>query len=387
MPATPDPSPVVCLTDVFDGAALQSGGPVLTGIARDGDSVTIQFDLSDRTWSSFSTFVASGAGYDLAWRCRPASVYHLGYACFGLRALPVSPTLGTLRLNFNSPSVWPMTKTDPSPTPTSHEGDRTDGLYGQPDLYDILHGPDTEWEVRGLFRIARRFLGPRDPATMRWLEPACGTGRYLRIAAKRGVRVVGFDRSPEMISYAQARMKDLGVSRRANLFVGDMVGFEAHVKPASIDLAFNLINTIRHLPSDRAMLAHLAGIRAVTKPNGVVVVGISLSAYGKEEAQEDIWRGKRGRIEVTQIVNYEPAEDGPGKRKEMVYSHMLVRGPKGDAHFDDAYGLRSYDLRQWREITSRAGLECIAVIDEQGQDIEIREPGYAIHAFRAKPSP
>lgn len=271
-------------------------------------------------------------------------------------------------------------------TATSHAIDRVDGIYGQPELYDILHQPDTEWEVRGLFKIARRFLGPRDPATMRWLEPACGTGRYLRLAAKKGVRVVGFDRSPEMITYAKARLKEIGASRRANLFVGDMVGFESEVKPASIDMAFNLINTIRHLPSDKAILAHLAGVRTVLKPGGVLIVGISLSAYGKEVPEEDVWRGKRGHVEVTQIVNYEPAENGsgPGKRIEMVYSHMLVRTPKGDSHHDDTYGLRSYDLAQWRTTVSRAGFERLATIDEHGEDVEIREPGYAIHVLKPR---
>ncbi len=269
---------------------------------------------------------------------------------------------------------------------TTHEIDRIDGLYGQPELYDILHEPDTAWEVGGLFKIARRFLGPRDPATMHWLEPACGTGRYLRLASKKGVRVVGFDRSPEMVRYAKARLKELGTSRRAKLFVGDMVGFDAELKPASIDMAFNLINTIRHLPSDRAMLAHLKGVRSVLKPGGIYAVGISLSAYGREEPDEDIWRGKRGRVEVTQIINFEPASNGagPGSRIEMVYSHMMVRTPKGEAHHDDVYGLRSYDMAQWRSIISRAGLERAATIDEHGEDVELHEPGYAIHVLKAR---
>lgn len=267
---------------------------------------------------------------------------------------------------------------------TSHAIDSVAGLYGQPELYDILHQPDTEWEVRGLFKIARRFLGPRDPAAMRWLEPACGTARYLRQATRKGVRVVGFDRSPDMINYANARIKELGATRRANLFVGDMVGFEERVKPGTIDLAFNLINTIRHLPSDRAMLAHLKGIQSVLKPGGFYIVGISLSAYGKEEPDEDIWRGKRGRVEVTQLVNFEPASNdaGPKSRMEMVYSHMMVRTPKGHAHYDDVYALRSYDLAQWRAIVGRAGFDIVATIDEQGDDIEVREPGYAIHVLK-----
>lgn len=274
----------------------------------------------------------------------------------------------------------------PSPTPTQAK-DKLDGLYGEPAIYDILHTPHTSWEVGGLVQIAQRFLGAeREPSSMTWLEPACGTGRYLREAARKGVRVVGFDRSEAMIAYALERIAKIGPKKKPHLFVGDMVGFESQIKPASVDMAFNLINTIRHLPSDKAMLEHFAGIRAALKPGGIYVVGISLSAYGREQPDEDVWSGKRGRVHVTQIVNYEPASNGtgPGSRVEMVYSHMMVQKPSGLTHYDDSYGLRSYNLAQWRSIVSRGGFERIATIDELGEDVMVLEPGYALHVLRPK---
>jgi SAM-dependent methyltransferase len=273
-----------------------------------------------------------------------------------------------------------------SPALASHGPDRVDTLYGEPELYDILHAPDTPWEVQGLFKIARRFLGPRKPESMRWLEPACGSGRYLRLAAKKGVRVVGFDRAPAMIDYARARMKELGASRRATLFVGDMVGFETEFKPSSIDMAFNLINTIRHLPSDRDMIAHFRGLASVLKPRGVAIVGISLSSYGNELPDEDVWRAKRGRTEITQIASYIPAPGGKGAsgRTERVHSHLMVRTPAGVSHHDDSYGLRAYDLKQWRSIIARAGFHTIATIDEHGEDHPVREPGYALHVLQPR---
>lgn len=44
----------------------------------------------------------------------------------------------------------------------------------------------------------------------------------------------------------------------ARIFRADMTDFSRHVPPASIDFAFNPINTVRHLQSDRAMLATFA---------------------------------------------------------------------------------------------------------------------------------
>ena len=274
-----------------------------------------------------------------------------------------------------------------APDSAQQPSDRVEHLYGKPEVYDILHAPDTPWEVGGLFRIARRFLGPREPSPMRWLEPACGSGRYLRLAAKQGVRVVGFDREPEMIAYASGKLRESGVSvgrgRAADLFVGDMVGFESRVRARSIDMAFNLINTIRHLPSDRAMLEHLRGIAAVLRPGGVYVVGISLSSYGNEEPDEDVWRGRRGKTEVTQIVSYTPAPGGraAAARSERVHSHLMVKSRGVVAHHDDTYNLRAYDTKQWRSIIRRSGFGLTATIDEQGEDHTPREPGYCLYVL------
>ena len=47
----------------------------------------------------------------------------------------------------------------------------------------------------------------------------------------------------------------------------------------SIDAAFNPVNTIRHLESDRAMLRHFAQMADIMKPGAIYVVGVSLIDY------------------------------------------------------------------------------------------------------------
>ena len=78
------------------------------------------------------------------------------------------------------------------------------GLYTDPAVYDILHARGTAAEVDGLERMAARVRSGR--ARQTWLEPACGTARYLRLAARRGRRTVGFDLSPVMIATPTARI-------------------------------------------------------------------------------------------------------------------------------------------------------------------------------------
>lgn len=256
-------------------------------------------------------------------------------------------------------------------------------FYASPSIYDILHTPGTAGEVDGLLRLARRFL-PSRPLTI--LEPACGTGRYLRVLAGRGHRVIGFDREPAMVAYAAARLRHHG--RRARIFEADMesCGDSGRLAPRCVDLAFTPINSIRHLPTDSAMLAHFQQIARVLKPTGLYAVGVSITAYGLEQPSEDLWQGARGPCRVKQLVQYLPAPGGKAARArdETVVSHMTVRTPTRTRHIDSTYTLRAYDLAQWRRLIDRSPLGIAAIVDELGGDLAIFPPGYAIFILRAR---
>lgn len=257
-------------------------------------------------------------------------------------------------------------------------------FYFMPLVYDILHEPGTAAEVRGLRNIARRFVTSKPSAARTWLEPACGTGRYLRAAARHGIRTIGFDLAPEMVSYAQSRVPS------ADIFRATMQSFARHVPKASVGFAFNMINTIRHLPSDRAMLEHFRDIARVLAPGGVYVVGISLTSYANEIPTEDIWIGKRGGIQVRQVVQYIPPESrrGPRARHEACICHMTITKRSGrrveEEDLDFTYHLRCYNLEQWHKLIERSPLRVLATIDERGKDLPPAEPGYSIFVLTAR---
>jgi SAM-dependent methyltransferase len=287
------------------------------------------------------------------------------------------------------------------PRPRAHTAEHAD-FYASPAIYDILHTPGTAREVAALERLARRFLG-RGPWSI--LEPACGTGRYLRLLAAHGHTAIGFDRDPGMVAYAAARLARFP---SAHVFQADMESFadairapargsarsapradrrgRSAVKPGTIDLAFTPINSIRHLHSDRDMLAHFGQVARVLKPAGIYAVGISLTAYGLEEPSEDLWQGARGPCRVRQLVQYLPAPGGPGRhaRDEAVISHMTVRTPGRTRHIDSTYTLRAYDLAQWRRLIARSPLEIAAIVDESGRDLTPAPPGYAVFILTTK---
>lgn len=240
------------------------------------------------------------------------------------------------------------------------------GFYDDPAWYDILHTPGTASEVSGLEIMHERFA-PR--TRMRhWLEPACGTGRYLRVAAARGVRTTGVDLSARMLEYARASFDRRGL--RGAFIESGMESFDVRTEH---HMAFCLINSVRHLMTDRAMLAHFRSIFAALRARGVYVLGVSLSDPGREMPSEDVWKARRGSCEVHQLVNYLPADGVSGERgrRELVISHLRVTTPSRVRVLDHTYALRTYTPRQWASLLRRAGVEIRAIVDERGGDLPI----------------
>ncbi|CAG0993628.1 hypothetical protein PHYC_02437 [Phycisphaerales bacterium] len=263
-------------------------------------------------------------------------------------------------------------------------------FYSIPRLYDILHARGTAHDVQTARGLQSRFV-PRRPGPSTWLEPACGTGRYLRYASRRGIHGVGFDISRPMINFARRAKRGPLLSRvrkRGSLtfFTARMEDFDrTHALPP-IDLAYNPINTIRHLTSDRAMVDHFRAVASVLRPGAVYLVGISLCAYGLESPTEDVWIGREGATRVVQVAQYLPATGSRGEaaRAERVISHLTVTRGRREHHINSTYALRSYDLAQWEEIIDRAGLDVVGVTDGDGHHAVPMGPGYFLYVLRPR---
>lgn len=234
--------------------------------------------------------------------------------------------------------------------------------YDHPLWYDILHTPGTAAEVEGFVHIAKRFLrrpSARRGRPLRWLEPACGSGRYLRALAQRGAQPVGFDANPAMIEFARRSIARR--SLRATLFTADLTHFE--LTPRA-DLAFCTINTLRHLPTDGAMIRHFEAVDRALHPGAVYIVGLGLHRSGVERESEDVWTGARGRCRVTQLIQYLPPP--LRSRKETVINQLLVETPTAEHHLSGSYALRTYTLAQWLALLARTNWRILAACDEAG---------------------
>jgi len=271
-------------------------------------------------------------------------------------------------------------------------------FYQDPAVYDILHAKGTAAEVDGLESIVMRYVRTRS-RRQTWLEPACGTGRYLRVALSRGTRVIGVDTSRTMLDYAAKRLAKIDPAGKDwTLIQGDMehLGQKSSARgnpaiaPASVDFAFNPINSIRHLDSDSAMLDHFESIARALKPGGVYAVGLSLAAYGLEQETEDVWLGKRGACTVRQTAQYIPpsvehsSNPAPSQRFETVISHLEITRPSGTEHQDSTYRLRTYSRDEWMRLLDRSAMQLVETVDEDGDPISLAAPGYGIWILKPR---
>ena len=112
------------------------------------------------------------------------------------------------------------------------------------------------------------------------------------------------------------------------------------------------------------------------------MVGLSLAHYGHEGPSEDVWKGGRGSLRVTQIVQFEPGT--AADRTEQVYSHLMIERGGVVEHRDSLYALRTYNLQEWQSLVGRSAMELVGCVDEQGRDMDVADGCYRLFVLRKR---
>lgn len=256
-------------------------------------------------------------------------------------------------------------------------------------MYDALHTPGTADELNALERIARRFVlgGRGDPRALRWLEPCCGTGRFLRLLARRRARVAGVELDAVVAAFANERLGPRGRTR-ARAVVGDMCRLDALPFPRGLgppfDVAFSPHNSIRHCASPADLRRHLAAMAAVLRPRGIYAVGVGLQRPGEAIVGEDVHKARRGGLVVHNVCQYfeAPPAGRAHPRRERIVSFTTVTTGRGAARrrrtIESSYDLLCIDPAMWRAALRSAGMVELAIVDdERGADLPADRTDYA----------
>ena len=229
-----------------------------------------------------------------------------------------------------------------------------ESIYDHPKYYDLVFGADCAAEVK--FILGCGDLYSTRPV-QRLFEPACGTGRLLFALARRGYDVGGLDLNPKAVEFCNQRFARHDMPESA--FVADMADFRIQRR---YDVAFNTINSFRHLASEAAARAHLVCMGNAVRIGGLYLLGIHLTPSEVPPSETESWSARRGHLSINTHM-WTNARDTK-KRVERFGIQFDVHRPSGSFRIADELVLRSYTPKQMNRLIDSAGCwETIATYD------------------------
>ena len=226
---------------------------------------------------------------------------------------------------------------------------QTPGLYASAEIYDVAFGWDLTLELDFLEQCWS-VHGPG--AVRRVLEPACGTGRLLEAIARRGYDVVGYDRSPEMVSYASKRLGPWG----GRVFRGDMTSFRPSGR---FDAAINLVNSIGYLLEDADFLAHLSCLARGLREGGLYIVQLNYAGEPPELATFGPWGNRRGDLSTT--LTWTVLREDPDHKRSHQRGRVTARRSSDRVVIEEDHTLRLWTQEDFDRLVARSAFELVAV--------------------------
>jgi SAM-dependent methyltransferase len=207
--------------------------------------------------------------------------------------------------------------------------------YDYPHYYDIGFQACTNLDANFIEAACRKYCRFE---VRRILEPACGSGRLITEFAARGYQVTGFDLNQRALTYLRQRLARRRLDAQA--FEAEMSVFRVG---HSVDAAYCMLNTFRHLLSEQAARAHLECIASSLRLGGIYIVGMNLLPSVAAR-----WTERRGNTKVT--VTERVLGIDYRRRIEHVEACMTANRGSKETRLRHEYELRTYTRRQFRRL-------------------------------------
>jgi ubiquinone/menaquinone biosynthesis C-methylase UbiE len=194
------------------------------------------------------------------------------------------------------------------------------------------------------------------------LELGCGTGRVTMPLAREGVRLVGVDRSSEMLARARRRVVRQRNGRKPDLVRADIrtLPFPAN----SFPMAIAPYGILQSLLSDRDLKATLAELARVVSPDGMFALELvaDLPSWGEYSRQVSM-RGRRspGGTHVTLV---ESVRQDRAKRLTIFDQEFVERRGRQIRRTTFALTFRTLSVPQMSRRLVAAGFEVEAVLGD-----------------------
>ena len=221
-------------------------------------------------------------------------------------------------------------------------------------LYDLQHNGDPLLDAERDFfvEVMRRDGG-------RVIDLGCGTGRILVPAAKRGIDIVGCDRSEPFLARARERAAAEGV--RVPIVRCDLS--EAALGVECFDIAFTAFRTFDHVVDDDPRASFMEAVFDALKPGGAFWVNVANpdplaleSAVGQKVLMRDdlVDEASKRRIVWWGVSHFDP---NTRLIFESAQYDFLDETGRIDASYYFPFLMRWTPAEEFADLAERAGFE------------------------------
>jgi len=242
-----------------------------------------------------------------------------------------------------------------SPEPKVPQG--WQGWDAYADFYDWENAQTLDRrDVRFWKQMALRAGGPV-------LELGCGTGRVTIPVARAGARVVGVDRSAEMLGHARKRARRARLQGHVSWLRGDIRALPFR-KSSRFDLVMAPYGVLQSLVRESDLKATLAAVNRVLAPGGVFGVDLVPDLPVWQEYRNRVRfrgsrRGSTSRITLVESVRQDRA------RKLTIFDQEYIerRGGRRRSH-RFSLTFRTLTVPQMARRLERAGFRIRAILGD-----------------------
>ena len=136
------------------------------------------------------------------------------------------------------------------------------------------------------------------------------------------------------------------------------------------DLAFNTVNSFRHLTDKTSTLSHLRCMAKQTKRGGIYLIGFHLTPETENPTDWESWSARRGHLSV--ITKMWTINRSPRKRLETFGMHFDVYTPTRQFRISDKLRMRSYTKNQFASLIKESN--CWDIVGTYDFTYDINQP-------------
>lgn len=213
------------------------------------------------------------------------------------------------------------------------------------------------------------------------LELGCGTGRIAVPVARAGARIVGIDRSEEMLARARKRIMRARLGGRLALVRGDIrdLPFTARTKFSAVLAAYGILQS---LTRERDLMRTLTSVARVLRRGGVFAIDVVPDLPKWDEYRNRIsLSGRHGRHSTLTLVETVRQD----RAKRLTIFDQEYRERRGSERRVHRFSLtfRTLTVPQMTHRLERAGFRILAVLgDYQGGPWDSRADVWIILAAK-----